>query len=206
MNLKLFQSIKTDFIAVTKYLSPQEMAEIFPDLHTNSRCVGVGENRIKFVMEKNIPRNFCHFIGHLQSRDISNIVHNCSFIHSVCEIHHYEKICQIAEKSQQKIRIFFQINISHEPQKNGILPSDVPEFLVSVAPSDWVEVVGISALGAADISKNEKQKEFQELKNIRDKFFRRKIISAGTSADWHIAQKEGIELLRIGRVLWDDEF
>ncbi len=191
-------------VLVTKYLNAEDTRAILENVHYSPRCApsqpvvcnfwGVGENRMDQILEKNLPREMVHFLGNIQSRKISEIAKTCSVIHSLCSLEH----ANLFSRQPMPPSVFVQVNISRAPQKQGIFPEDLGDFVTELKKLP-IEILGISALGAEEFTRSEKQAEFRRLKILRDQFLPGKKISAGTSLDFEIALEEGIEVVRIGR-------
>ena len=101
----------------------------------------------------------------------------------------------------KKLGVFLQINIAKEPQKAGVLPENFPNFLEEIKKLKNLEILGIASMGTGTFTEQNKRKEFQDLKKIRDKFLPGNLISAGTSRDYEIALEEGIEIVRVGQAV-----
>jgi len=209
--LNEFKNTNSKLLLVTKYLNSSQTKEIFAEIFKSQellspqkqenrdtiKIIALGENRIDDILQKKIPRNFCHFIGNIQSRRIPEISENCAVIHSLCNLKHAE----LFAKQKQKNDFFIQINISGEPQKSGISPLNFAEFYKSLP--DNLNIIGISGMGkGTNFTKQEKIKEFKTLLNLREKFNPQWQISAGTSADYKIALSMGIDIIRLGRVMF----
>jgi uncharacterized pyridoxal phosphate-containing UPF0001 family protein len=207
INIGILKDIEKDgsqVLVVTKYFKKKEFEEIFGILKNKKGVFGFGENRILDIKEKNIDRKYMHFIGNIQSRDISDIVKHCCTIHSLANVKHAKLIDQEIKKQNKKpMNVFVQINISNEKQKRGIKKGELEEFLRKIKGLKNIKVLGISAMGTFKFTKKEKKEEFLELKKIRDKQISKGVISAGTSVDYKIALENRVEVLRLGRVLFD---
>ncbi len=195
--LKKVELAGAQLVAVTKYFSPEETNKIVSYLRNTETIIGFGENRVSQISEKNIERKKMHFIGNIQSRDIPQISKHCSVIHSLCSVKHAE----ILAKREELLAVFIQINISREPQKSGIMPEELESFLIKIQEYN-LDIKGLSAIGAGEFNEKQKREEFRELIFLRNKFLPGKKISAGTSRDFEIALEEGIEIVRIGRALF----
>lgn len=188
-------------MAVTKYFNASETKEILDQLVKEPCFLGVGENRIQTVLEKQIPRQFVHFIGNLQSRTLPDIAQHCSSIHSLCSLKH----ATILSKEKNIPNLYLQVNVSGEASKQGILPKDFPQFweelqkLSKIAP----HIKGLSGMGLYVKDGKQKQQEMQILMNIKEQYFPQATLSAGTSIDYKIALEEGIDIVRIGRKLFE---
>jgi uncharacterized pyridoxal phosphate-containing UPF0001 family protein len=195
--LEKINNSNSKLVLVTKYFNTEKTQKIFSKIKKNSFFLALGENRIDDILTKKIPRNFCHFIGNIQSRRIREISENCSIIHSLCDLKH----AKIFAEQEQSCRFFVQVNISDEPQKNGIIPENFAGFYKSLPPE--LEIIGISGMGkGANFTQEEKIAEFQTLLNLREKFNPNWKISAGTSADYKIALEMEIDIIRIGRAMF----
>lgn len=188
-------------VVVTKYFDEKKTHDILRQAENHPAFWALGENRIKDIKTKKLPREKTHFIGNLQSRDLEQIVQCCSVLHSLCSVKHAEILNK--KSVQEKISVFLQINISREKQKKGLLPKDIAEFLSQIATLKNLEILGFSAIGLGEFTESQKREEFRELKRLRDQFLPGKILSAGTSRDYHIALEEGIEVVRIGQAFFD---
>ncbi len=195
--LKKVELAGARLLAVTKYFSPEETRALFPILNYEPVVLALGENRIAQIQEKNIPREKLHFIGNIQSRDISEIAKRCSVVHSLCSVKHAELFSQQTDVPA----VFIQINISREKQKSGIDPDHLETFLQKIQEFH-LEIQGISAIGAGEFRPDQKRKEFRELVSLRNTYLPGKSISAGTSRDFEIALEEGIEIVRVGQALF----
>jgi len=206
LNKKIFEQVQThnaQILVVTKYYSPEDTLHIWEQVKDIPCTLALGENRIADIKLKKQSRENIHFIGNIQSRDIPEIVEFCSEIHSLASLKHAHRINEETQKQfpHEKMNVFIQVNISEEPQKRGIAPKELEEFLQRLKDMTHLNVLGISALGAGEFTPSEKQKEFQRLKKLRNKFFPGKKISAGTSRDYKIALNEGIEVVRVGNAV-----
>jgi len=187
-------------LVVTKYFDAKISQKIYEKISKKPEVFGLGENRAEFLEEKNLPREFCNFIGKIQSRKIPKIAKFCSKIHSIEKIEHAVKFLKL----DPSIKFFVQVNISRDPAKSGILPENFADFwqkFTKKVPKS--AILGISAMGAGKFSVAEKVAEFRELKSIRDRFCPQKSVSAGTSRDFEIALKEKIEVVRVGKAVFD---
>jgi len=196
--LEKIESAHSQVVVVTKYFNAEETQAIFKELQKHPSFLAMGENRIHEIGAKNIPREYMHFIGNIQSRNVASIVKYCSVVHSLWNEKHAKKINKIG-----KMDGFVQVNISRESQKSGVLPEDLPAFLEILKALKNITVLGISAMGVSSFSIASKRAEFIRLKQLRDKHIPEGKISAGTSRDFQIALEEGIDIVRVGQAIFD---
>jgi uncharacterized pyridoxal phosphate-containing UPF0001 family protein len=164
---------------------------------------GVGENRIESLERKNLEPALVHFIGRIQSRQIKNIVKYTRHIHSLDSIKHASKINLIAGELGIKMNVFVQV-FQDENKNYGVKKESIREFLRRLSEFKNLKVVGISGMGSAEFSEIVKKQEFLELVEIRNKYLKNGLISAGTSRDFEIALVCGIDIVRIGQKILDE--
>lgn len=98
-------------------------------------CTIFGENYIKESQEKwpeilkNHPQITLHFIGHLQSNKAKIAVELFDCIQTLDSENLALALQKEIKKQNKNPEIFIQVNISEEPQKGGILPSNLSDFL-----------------------------------------------------------------------------
>lgn len=191
-------------VLVTKYFDALKTREIYNSLIPAKAGIqsiknpiwALGENRIDDIIAKKIPRKICHFIGNIQSRRIREISEYCSIVHSLCDLKH----AKLFAKQDSLCEFFIQINISSEPQKQGVLPENFAGFYESLPKN--LKIIGVSGMGKSKFTREEKIAEFKNLLKIREKFNPNWKISAGTSADYEIALEMGIDVVRIGKAIF----
>ena len=121
-NLNLKQP---NIIAVSKTFP---IKDIYPLI--NHGHVHFGENKVQESMEKwtNIKEDFkhiqLHMIGKLQSNKVKFVIPLFDYIHSLDSLKLANKISSEQRKLNKKLKIFIQINIGNEEQKNGINEKD----------------------------------------------------------------------------------
>ena len=208
INKKLFDDIKNSnskLLAVTKYWNLEEIKSFFSKLDKDyfDSIIWLGENRVLSLKEKNLDRQQTHFIWNIQTKEIKYIIKFCDTIHSIDNEKHIKKIEDICEKSDTWMKIFLQINLD-KSKPGWINMSDIPKFLELIDNCDNVSLVWFSAIWKAEFTREEKIKEFQILKKLRDKYIPNWLISAWTSRDYKIAIEEWIDIIRIWKALTID--
>jgi uncharacterized pyridoxal phosphate-containing UPF0001 family protein len=97
-------------------------------------------------------------------------------------------------------------SLAADPAKEGIKPEAVSSFLTSLSAFKKLEVVGLSSMGWGEYTEAEKRTEFKSLIALRNNFIPDGKTSAGTSRDYKIALSEGIDIVRIGKGIWREDF
>ena len=93
-----------------------------------------GESRVQEIVEKQplLPHDVeWHFIGHLQTNKIKNIIDFVQLIHGVDSLKLLQAIDTQAAKADVKMRCLLQIHIADESTKFGFLPDELYELLSS---------------------------------------------------------------------------
>ncbi|PKK92438.1 MAG: YggS family pyridoxal phosphate enzyme, partial [Tenericutes bacterium HGW-Tenericutes-7] len=80
-----------------------------------------GENKVQdFIKKFEGLRDLnltWHFIGHLQSNKVKDIVDKVDYIHTIDRM---SVVKEIEKHAKHKIKCFIQLNLTREPQKSGV--------------------------------------------------------------------------------------
>lgn len=169
-----------------------------------------GENKAQELLEKiSLPNDIrWHFIGHLQSNKVKQILPYTYLIHSVDSLSLAYTIEKEATKLNKTMPILIEINLSQEPQKYGFLLHEVEEVLLALNEMSHIIVSGIMVMGpnTNDVKTIENCfKQAQQLYNhLQISYPSVKILSMGMSQDYQIALAYGSNCLRIGTYLFTD--
>jgi len=110
----------------------------------------VGENRVQELLEKEQQGAYSgaplHFIGHLQSNKVRQIVGVCDLIESVDSAALITAIGKKAVSLGITQNILIEVNIGKEPQKSGILPEQTEETLDLASKTAGINVLGLMAV------------------------------------------------------------
>ena len=133
-------------------------------------------------------------IGKLQTNKVKFVVPLFDYIHSLDSLKLAKKISEEQNKIKKRLKIFIQINIGNEEQKNGIDEADLNEFYKSCVNELELDIIGLMCLPP----KNDDTKEyFVKMKNLAQKI-NVKELSMGMSKDYLEASKHGATYIRIG--------
>ena len=190
-----------NIIAVSKTF---EMSEIMPLLEFGHS--DFGENKVQEAEKKwtNIKSSFknlkLHMIGNLQTNKVKNVIPLFDYIHSLDSIKLAKKISEEQKKMNKNLKIFIQINIGNEPQKNGINPNDLNEFYDLCKNKFDLNIIGLMCIPP----QNDQVKQFflkmKELNNLLGL----KELSMGMSADYLDAIEFDSSYIRIGSKIFGD--
>lgn len=185
-------------IAVSKTISPEIV-----NIATNCGINAIGENRVQEFLTKfdDYECKNVHFIGHLQTNKVKNIIDKVSLIQSVDSLKLAECINDFSKKLDITKEILIQINISNEENKSGINPHDADEFIQKIQTFS-----NIKARGFMTIPKNtddyELETYFDKMYEIYSSYPQFDILSMGMTNDFKLALKHGSTMVRIGSGLF----
>jgi len=174
------------------------MNEILPLIE--HKQIHFGENKIQEAVEKwtKIKQDFkdikLHMIGKLQTNKVKFAVPLFDYIHSLDNLKLAQKISVEQNKIKKSLKIFIQINIGNEEQKNGIKEIDLEEFYKKCVYDFKLNVIGLMCLPPKD---NDSKDYFLKMKNLA-KSLNVQELSMGMSNDYLEAAKSGATFVRVG--------
>lgn len=174
-----------------------------------------GESRVQELLSKvdQLPSEVeWHFIGHLQTNKVKNIVPVVSMIHAVDSERLLLEIDNCARKVNRTIRCLLQIHIAQEETKFGFSFQDCKELLTKTDLKKLTNVNIVGLMGMATLTDDVSviAKEFRSLKLFKDElkseFFAADSsfceLSMGMSDDYKVAIAEGSTYVRIGSTIF----
>ena len=97
----------------------------------------IGENRVQEFLSKNndlLPVHK-HFIGHLQTNKVKDIVGKVEMIESVESLKLAREISKYSEKYNVETEILIEVNIGGEEAKSGVSPENLEELVYEIVNS-----------------------------------------------------------------------
>lgn len=209
---------KTHLVAVTKYSPVEDIILAYEANHYD-----FGENRVQDLIEKAETFNEqqrtsvrWHFIGHLQSNKVRDLlkVPNLYAIHSVDSLRLLEELLKReSDFKGTELKIFFQVNTSHEEEKSGFESAEeldrAIQLLLGRSPTKF-KFYGLMTMGTIRTTDFEKEASrcFRDLVNIAqniEKTYRLKNklkLSMGMSQDYKLALEAGTDFIRVGSAIF----
>ena len=184
-----------DIIAVSKTFSIEQINPLIIFGHNH-----FGENKVqeaitKWKAVKKSYRNIkLHLIGKLQSNKVKFAIPIFDYIHSLDNIKLANKIFDEEKKINKKVKIFIQVNINNETQKNGIKKEDLVDFYSYCSKELNLDIIGLMCIPPNNQNSNDYFKEMQDL-NLKIKL---RHLSMGMSNDYLNAIQNGATFVRIG--------
>ncbi len=186
-------SDEVTLIVVTKTF-PASDVQILYDLGVRD----FGENRDQEASVKSLELpDDCrwHFQGQIQSNKLKSIAEWADVLHSIDDISHARKLNSlVAEKD-----IFVQVSLDNLPNRGGVVPNLLPDFLEEISALANLNLRGLMAVAPLG---EEPARAFSRLKELSDQVVRvhpkAHEISAGMSNDFEAAVAQGATHIRIG--------
>jgi PLP dependent protein len=178
-----------------------------------------GESKVQEMTGKyeRLPKDIeWHFIGHLQTNKVKNIVPYVSLIHGVDSEKLVAEIDKQAAKIGRKVNCLLQVHIAAEETKFGFDEPELIHFFESGGLERYpnVQLCGLMGMATFTSDKIQVQREFELLKSIFDKLKSNvfsqhpefKDISMGMSDDFPNAIACGSTMVRIGSSIFGNRF
>lgn len=193
-------------VAVSKF-HPVEAVRLAYD--AGQRCFG--ESRVQELLEKipQLPDDIrWHFIGHLQTNKVRQIIGKTALIESVDSVRLLDLIDKESKRAGVISNVLLQVHVAREETKFGFLPEEIFRYFESRAfeQLEATHICGIMGMASNTEDMTRVREDFRNIysifRTIRDneslglRGF--DIVSMGMSGDWKIAVEEGSDMIRIG--------
>ena len=171
----------------------------------------LGENRAQELLQKfesyRLPAEQIHFIGHLQTNKVRQIIDKVGMIESVDSLKLAKEIDHCSAAHGKIMEILLEVNLAREVSKSGVLPEKIDEVLEGISSLSHLKLRGIMVIppvleGARYFEQAEKllidiQGKKLDNRNVN-------ILSMGMSSDYLEAIRFGSTVVRIGRGLFGE--
>ncbi len=197
---------EVQIVAVTKYVSLAKTADVL-----DAGLMHLGENRWQNAQAKweaLHDRGVWHFIGHLQTNKVKDVIGKFQYIHSLDRLSLAKELEKKAAELDIRVNVFVQVNISGEESKYGLAAEEAPAFLESLQQMPHLNVVGLMTMAPEVEDAEQTRPVFRGLRELRDRLNELKLteqpiqhLSMGMSGDFEIAIEEGATFVRLGSIL-----
>ena len=170
-----------------------------------------GESRVQEYLQKESENAFCgkpvHFIGHLQTNKVRQIVGKVSMIETVDSLRLLQKISEEAKKLGVTQKILLEVNIGKEESKSGIFPEELFSLAESALGLEGIELKGLMAIPPASAEETVLRRNFAAMYELfratKEKLCSgMEYLSMGMSGDYRYAILEGANIVRIGTAIF----
>ncbi|MDG2047790.1 MAG: YggS family pyridoxal phosphate-dependent enzyme [Halioglobus sp.] len=147
-----------------------------------------------------------HFIGPIQSNKTAPIAQNFDWVHSIDRIKIARRLSEQRPQHLLPLQVCLQINISKEASKSGTTIDALPELATTVVELPNLQLRGLMAVPAANISADEQRDAFSEMREalaqLKGLYSSVDTLSMGMSADVENAILEGATAVRVGTAIF----
>ncbi|QXP68482.1 YggS family pyridoxal phosphate-dependent enzyme [Polaribacter sp. AHE13PA] len=175
----------------------------------------IGENKVQELKQKcNAVKELnpeIHFIGHLQSNKIKEVLKWASCIESIDRMSVAQKLQQRLVLEEKEIDVYIQVNTSFEESKFGISPDQTIELVKKVSKLKNIHIKGLMTIGLLSSDSTEIRKCFRLLKQLQEDIKTLNVpnvemneLSMGMSGDLEIAIEEGATIIRVGTAVFGE--
>lgn len=171
----------------------------------------IGENKVQELLSKygKIDSSHNHFIGHLQTNKVKDVIDKVEMIQSVDSLKLANEISKQAEKRGITMNILLEVNIGGEESKWGFKPEELERAVTEISKLKAVKICGLMTIPPICEKSEESRKYFREMYKLFIDITNKKIdnssmdiLSMGMSDDFDIAIEEGANLVRVGTALF----
>ncbi len=189
-------------IAVSKTKPIEDIFELY-----NFSQRDFGENYVQEFIEKEkqLPKDIrWHFIGHLQTNKVKQIIGFVHLIHGVDSLKLLQEINKQSEKINKITNCLLQIHIAQEETKFGL---DEDEINLIISEFENLKMKNVDIIGLMGMASNiddmqQVRNEFHYLKSLQKKYTQLSILSMGMTSDYKIAIEEGSNMIRVGSLIF----
>ena len=172
-----------------------------------------GENRVQELTQKLSENAYAgshiHFIGHLQTNKVKQVVGKVELIQSVDSLRLLQAIQKEAAAQGICQDVLLEVNIGLEESKSGFYKDDIQKILEQMGNHPNVRVRGLMAIPPICRDSTKNREFFQEMYNLSVDITAKKydnvcvdILSMGMSDDYEAAIACGSTMIRVGTAIF----
>ena len=172
-----------------------------------------GENRVQELTQKLAEGAYTgkpvHFIGHLQTNKVKQVVGKVDLIESVDRMELLECIEKTAAKLGIVQPILLEVNIGAEESKSGFSQEEIWQTVEKMADFPHCRLRGLMAIPPISLHPGDNRRYFAEMRNLFVDISKKKYdnvamecLSMGMSGDYADAIAEGATMIRVGTAIF----
>ena len=172
-----------------------------------------GENRVQELTQKLAEGAYTgkpvHFIGHLQTNKVKQVVGKVDLIESVDRMELLECIEKTAAKLGIVQPILLEVNIGAEESKSGFSQEEIWQTVEKMADFPHCRLRGLMAIPPISLHPGDNRRYFAEMRNLFVDISEKKndnvdmeCLSMGMSGDYADAIAEGATMIRVGTAIF----
>jgi hypothetical protein len=196
-------------VAVSKFHPVEALMEAYD---AGQRCFG--ESRVQELFEK-IPAMPAdvkwHFIGHLQTNKVRQIIGKTALIESVDSERLLDLIDRESERAGVVTRVLMQVHVAREETKFGFLPEELMAYFTDrrFESLKATHICGVMGMASNTDDMERVRRDFAEIRSIFNRVNELcpdlrgfDTVSMGMSGDWQLAVEEGSNMVRVGSLIF----
>ena len=172
-----------------------------------------GENRVQELTQKLAEGAYTgkpvHFIGHLQTNKVKQVVGKVDLIESVDRMELLECIEKTAAKLGIVQPILLEVNIGAEESKSGFSQEEIWQTVEKMADFPHCRLRGLMAIPPISLHPGDNLRYFAEMRSLFVDISEKKYdnvdmecLSMGMSGDYADAIAEGATMIRVGTAIF----
>ena len=172
-----------------------------------------GENRVQELVQKSSENAYegapVHFIGHLQTNKVKQVVGKVSLIQSVDRIALLECIEKEAARQGIVQDILLEVNVGGEESKSGFTPGEARQIPEEMEKYSHCRLRGLMAIPPVSKKSGDNCRFFEEIRAIAVDITAKKshnismdILSMGMTDDFEDAIACGSTMIRVGTAIF----
>ena len=174
-----------------------------------------GENRVQELTQKLGENAYIgapvHFIGHLQTNKVRQVVGKVDLIQSVGSLHLLEAVNKEATRQNLRQDILLEVNIGEEAAKTGFAAGEILPLIDKIDSFSNICVRGLMAIPPISENPGDNSKFFLKMREIYVDIRAKKkdnvqvdCLSMGMSGDYLDAIRCGSTMVRIGTAIFGE--
>lgn len=174
-----------------------------------------GENRVQELTQKLGENAYVgapvHFIGHLQTNKVRQVVGKVDLIQSVGSLHLLEAVNKEAARQNLRQDILLEVNIGEEAAKTGFAAGEILPLIDKIDSFSNICIRGLMAIPPISENPGDNSKFFLKMREIYVDIRAKKkdnvqvdCLSMGMSGDYLDAIRCGSTMVRIGTAIFGE--
>ena len=193
-------------VAVSKF---KPVEDILAAYEAGQRAFGENRPQELAAKAKVLPDDIeWHFIGHLQTNKLKQVLPYAALIESVDSEHLLTEIDRAARSVGRTVDILLEVHIAAEQTKQGFTPDEALALARRIDDFPGVRLRGVMGMATFTDDRDEIRREFRLLKGLSAQLQAIRpgcdTVSMGMSEDWRIAVEEGTTIVRIGSAIFGE--
>ena len=172
-----------------------------------------GENRVQELVQKSAEHAYdgapVHFIGHLQTNKVKQVVGKVELIQSVDRLPLLQCIEKEAARQGIVQDILLEVNVGGEESKSGFTPEETPRIAAEMDAFPHCRLRGLMAIPPVSKNSGDNRRFFAEIQRIAVDIIAKKqhnirmdILSMGMTDDFEDAIACGSTMVRVGTAIF----